>query len=123
MALEAIRRAGALQTPAAVAPLAKVLADGGRELRLAAVQALSEIGSPGALQALERAVEDADRDVRVAAVRVLRRARYRPALPRLEAMVKGKAIRDADLTEKMAVFEAYGSTLRRRRRCRRSTAC
>jgi hypothetical protein len=33
----------------------------------------------------------------------------RSVLPKLEAMVKGKAVRDADLSEKMAVFEAYGS--------------
>ena len=38
-----------------------------------------------------------------------RRARYRPALAKLEAVVKGKAMRDADLTEKMAFFEAYGA--------------
>jgi HEAT repeat protein len=30
-------------------------------------------------------------------------------LARLEAMVKGRAVREADLSEKMAVFEAYGS--------------
>ena len=109
VALEAIRRSGALQTPAAVAPIAKVLAEGDATLRIAAVQALNEIGSPGALQALERAVEDRERDVRVAAIRAIQARAYRPALPRLEAMVKGKAVREADLTEKMAVFEAYGT--------------
>ena len=109
VALEAIKRAGALQTPAAVGPLAKVLADGSSALHLASVQALSEIGSPGALQALERAVDDADRDVRVAALRVLQARSHRPALAKLEGMIRGKAVRDADLTEKMAVFEAYGS--------------
>jgi HEAT repeat protein len=109
VALEAIRRAGALRSPAAVAPVGKVLTDGEPELRAAAVQALLEIGSPSALQSLERALEDADRDVRVAAVRALQSKAYRPALPRLDAIVKGKAIRDADLSEKMAVFEAYGT--------------
>jgi HEAT repeat protein len=109
VALEAIRRAGVLQTPAAVAPIGKVLAEGDASLHLACVQALSEIGSPGALQALERAIEDSDRDVRVAAIRVLQARSYRPALAKLEGMIKGKAARDADLTEKMALFEAYGS--------------
>jgi HEAT repeat protein len=89
--------------------LSKVIADGTRDQRLAAVQALSEIGTPGALQALERAVDDSERDIRIAAVRVLSARAYRPVLPRLDAMVKGKAIRDADRTEKMAVFEAYGT--------------
>jgi HEAT repeat protein len=109
VALEAIKRAGALRSPAGVLPIGKVLADGEPELRGAAVVALTEIGSPSALQSLERAVEDADRDVRVAAVRALQSKAYRPVLPRLDAIVKGKAIRDADLSEKMAVFEAYGT--------------
>jgi HEAT repeat protein len=108
VALEAARRAGALKTPAAVSPLAKALVDGDVPLRVAAVQALGEIGSPGALQSLERALDDAERDVRVAAVRSLSARTYRPMLPKLEAMVKGRAMRDANLTEKMVVFEAYG---------------
>jgi HEAT repeat protein len=109
VALEAAKRAGALKTPAAVAPLSKVLADGDGALRVAAVQALGEIGSPGALQALERGLDDAERDVRIAAVRALSARSYRPVLAKLDAMVKGKAIREANLTEKMAVFEAYGA--------------
>jgi len=108
VALEAAKRAGALKTPAAVAPLTKALADGDLPLRVAAVQALGEIGSPGALQSLERALDDSERDVRVAAVRALSARSYRPVLPKLDAIVKGRALRDANLTEKMAMFEAYG---------------
>jgi HEAT repeat protein len=109
VALEAIKRAGGLRTPAAVGPISKVLENGDAALRSVAVQALAEIGSPSALQALERTVDDRDRDVRVATVRALQSHAYRPALARLEGIVKGRSIRDADLTEKMAVFEAYGS--------------
>jgi hypothetical protein len=109
VALEAAKRAGALKTPAAVAPLAKALQDGDPALRVAAVQALGEIGSPSALQALERGLDDGERDVRVAAVRALSARTYRPVLAKLDAIVKGRAIRDTDLTEKMAVFEAYGA--------------
>ena len=106
---EAIRRAGALKAQAAVLALSKILAEPELARRQLAVQALTEIASPGALQALERAIEDADREVRMTAVRALTSRAYRPALPRLEAAVKGKAIRDADLTEKMCFFEGYGS--------------
>ncbi|MHB0948906.1 MAG: HEAT repeat domain-containing protein, partial [Gemmatimonadaceae bacterium] len=109
VAAEAMRRSGALKTAAAVGPLGKVLGEGAADLRLLAVQALSEIGSPGALQTLERALEDPDRDVRVATSRALSTRGYRAALPRVEAMVKGKMVRDADLTEKMALFELYGA--------------
>jgi HEAT repeat protein len=108
VALEAARRAGALKTPAAVAPLTRALAEGDVPLRVAAVQALGEIGSPGALQSLERGLDDAERDVRVAAVRALSARNYRPVLAKLDAIVKGRPLRDANLTEKMAMFEAYG---------------
>jgi len=109
VALEATRRAGGLKTPAAVAPLARVLADGDAELRVAAVQALTEIGTPGAMQALERGFDDTERDVRVATVRAIQARVHRAALPKLESAVKGRGVRDADLSEKMAVFEAYGT--------------
>lgn len=109
VSLEAIRRAGALRTPAAVAPLGRVLQDGDAAMRLAAVTALAEIGSAGAMQAVEKTVEDPDRDVRVATSRAIAARVHRPALPRLEAMIRGKRVREADLTEKMAHFEAYGA--------------
>ncbi len=106
---EAIRRAGALKAQAAVLSLGKVLAEPDVQRRQIAVLALTEIASAGALQALERAIEDSDREVRITAVRALAAKAYRPVLPRLEAAVKGKAVRDADLTEKMAFFEGYGA--------------
>lgn len=106
---EAIRRAGALKAQAAVLALSKILGEPEVQRRQLAVQALTEIGSPGALQALERAIEDVDRDVRISAVRALTSRNYRPVLARLEGVVKSKALRDADLTEKMAFFEGYGA--------------
>ncbi|HZO20197.1 MAG TPA: HEAT repeat domain-containing protein [Gemmatimonadaceae bacterium] len=109
VAMESARRAGGLKTAAAVAPLGKLLGHEAAKVRLAAVQALSEINSAGALQQLERAVDDEDRDVRVAAVRILGSRGQRGAFAKVEAAVKGRALRDADLTEKMAFFEAYGS--------------
>ncbi len=109
VALEAVRRCGALKLQAGVAPIGRVLPNADPELRLASVQALGEIGSPGALQALEPWVVQGDRDTRIAAVRALTVRNYRPVLGRVESVVKGRAIRDADLTEKVAFFEAYGA--------------
>jgi HEAT repeat protein len=109
VAMEAARRAGGLKTAAAVAPLGKLLTHESSKVRLVAVQALSEIGSTGALQQLERGVDDDERDVRVNAVRVLGSRGHRKALAKVEAAVKGRALRSADLTEKMAFFEAYGA--------------
>ena len=112
VAIEAMRRAGELKTAAAVAPLAKVLQQPNVELRQAAAQSLSEIGSPGALRLLETALNDDDRDVRVAAVRAIGVRGHRAALPRVEEVVQGKSVKGADLTEKMAYFEAYGALAR-----------
>jgi hypothetical protein len=112
VAIEAMRRAGELKTAAAVAPLAKVMQQPLVELRQAAAQALSEIGSAGALRLLETALNDEDRDVRISAVRAIGVRGHRAALPRVETVVQGKSVKGADLTEKMAYFEAYGALAR-----------
>jgi HEAT repeat protein len=106
--LEAIRRAAALKSPAAVPALGKMLTVGESDMRVAAVIALTEIGSAGAMQMLERALLDEDRDVRIVAVRALGARHAKAALPRIEAAIKGKDLRESNLTEKMAFFEAYG---------------
>lgn len=108
VAMEAVRRAGALRTAAAVGALGKVLNEPFRDLRVAAVTALVDIGTPGAMQALEKAIEDSDRDVRIAAIRALAARVHRPALPRVAAVVKSGEIRDADRTERLAMFELFG---------------
>ncbi|HET6760962.1 MAG TPA: HEAT repeat domain-containing protein [Gemmatimonadaceae bacterium] len=105
---EAIRRAAALKSPAAVPALGKMLTVGEADVRVAAVTALTEIGSPGAMQMLERALVDEDREVRIVAVRAIGARNARAALPRIEAAVKGKNLRESNLSEKMAFFEAYG---------------
>src|SRR2546422_1029911 len=62
-----------------------------------------------AMRLLERAIDDGDRDVRIAAVRFLGSRGYRNAATRIESMVTGSKLRNADLTEKMAFFEAFGA--------------
>jgi hypothetical protein len=109
VAKEAVRRAGAVRATAAVSALAKLTTDADVQMRLVAVQALGEIASPGALQFLERTIEDASRDVRVATFRAIAARAHRPALAKVEAAVKGKMAKDANLTEKMALFEAFGT--------------
>ena len=108
IAMEAVRRAGALRTGAAVGALGKALAEPYRELRVAAVTALVDIGTPGAMQALEKAIDDADRDVRITAIRAIAARVHKPALARVTQAVKAKEIRDADRTERLAMFELFG---------------
>ena len=109
VAMEAVRRAGGLRTAAAVPALGKVLVEPYRDLRVAAVTALVEIGTPGAMQALEKALEDVDRDVRVAAIKALSQRAYKPALAKVTSLVKAHQIREADRTERLAMFELYGA--------------
>jgi hypothetical protein len=109
VAREAIRRAGAMRTAAAVPALAEVMQSGAeRPMRAAVVTALTDIGTPGALAAIELALNDPERDIRLAAIRALSARTYRPALARVEAAVKGKPAREADRTERIALFELYG---------------
>lgn len=109
VSLEAVRRAGAMRANAAVPVLAKLLTLTDSAQRQAAVVALGEIASPGALQHLEKAIDDHERDVRVAAAKVFASKTHRPALSRFESAIKSRRLEDADLTERMAFFEAYGS--------------
>jgi HEAT repeat protein len=107
--LEAVKLAGRLRLQQAVPAMAQALGHEEAAIRVAAVQALSDLATPAALQGLERSLDDADRDVRLAAVRVLMQHGHRGALAKVTAAVQGKAVRAADLTEKMAFFEAYGA--------------
>lgn len=105
----ALRIASQLATPAAVPGLARLLRGDDAKLRVEAVAALGEIGSTNALQALERGIDDSDRDVRVATLRALTLRKHMGALPKLAQALRRKEIRVADLGEKMALFEAYGT--------------
>jgi hypothetical protein len=106
---EAVRRAGSLQAQAAVAALGKLLGDPDVKRRTIVTQALASIGSAGAMQALEKTLGDSDRDIRINAMRALALHNHRAAAPRFQAMLKSKEIRDADITEKTAVFEGFGA--------------
>ncbi|HEY7504892.1 MAG TPA: HEAT repeat domain-containing protein [Gemmatimonadales bacterium] len=78
-------------------------------VRLASVQALAQLATPAALALVDKAIEDEDRGVRLAAVRVVGGRGYKGALKRVESVVLGKSVKEMDLTEKMAFFEAYGT--------------
>ena len=109
VALEAVKLAGRLKLQQAVPAMAQALGHEETAIRVAAVQGLSDLATPAALQGLEKALDDADREVRLTAVRVLMQHRHRGALAKVTAAVQGKSAREADLTEKMAFFEAYGA--------------
>jgi HEAT repeat protein len=106
---EAIRRAGAMKTSAAVAALAGTIQHGTPDMRLAGVAALADIGSAGAMQVLERALRDDDRDIRIATVKVLGSRNHHASARAIEAQIKTREFREAPLAEKIAFFDAYGT--------------
>jgi HEAT repeat protein len=107
--LEMVKLAGRLKLAGAPDGMGPLLERGERDLKLAVVEALTTIGSPSATRLLEKAIDDAERDVRITAVKFLGQRGHRNAFPRIEAAVVGNKLKDADLTEKMAFFEAYGA--------------
>jgi hypothetical protein len=109
VAAEAVKRAAASRSEAAVPALSKVLGLGDDRLRIAAVESLSEIATPRALFALERAIEDTNRTVRVAAIKTLTIAAHKGVLARVTELMKAREIRDADRSERLALFELYGT--------------
>ncbi|HST61626.1 MAG TPA: HEAT repeat domain-containing protein [Longimicrobium sp.] len=108
IAAGAARLVGRLRVTEAGPEVSRLLTRPEARLRVAAVEALQELRSPVASGALEGALEDEDREVRVAAARALAVLRWSPAKARLEAALDSRRLRDADLTERIAFFEAYG---------------
>lgn len=104
----AARLLARLRVTAAAVEVAKLLRRPEVVLRVAAVEALQELRAPSAAGALEGALEDAEREVRVAAARALAEIGFTPARSTLEAALDSKRLREADLTERIAFFEAYG---------------
>jgi HEAT repeat protein len=107
--IEMVKLAGRLKLAGAPDGMGRLLESGDRGVKLAVVEALVAIASPSALRLLERAVDDAERDVRIATVKFLGQRGHRNALPRVESAVSGGRLKQADLTEKMTFFEAFGS--------------
>jgi len=107
--LAMVRLAGRLKLAGAADGMEPLLQTTDHSLKLAVVEALTQIASPFAMRLLEKAIDDGDRDVRIAAVRFLGSRGYRNAAGRVETVVTGSKLKNADLTEKMAFFEAFGS--------------
>jgi hypothetical protein len=89
--------------------LGNTVTHGDPAVRLASVQTLAQLATPAALALVDKAIEDGDRGVRLAAVRAVGARGYKGALKRVESVVLGKSVKEMDLTEKMAFFEAYGT--------------
>ena len=108
VAAGAARLAGKMGVADSAPALARLMENPQPLARLAAIEAASELKAAGAATAIQARLEDPDRDVRIASARALGTMRHRHAESTLKRIVTGKAIKQADLTEKLAVFESYG---------------
>lgn len=77
-------------------------------VRAAVVRALGAISTPESMRAMLAMLEDPDPDVRIAAMHGVSSRRYAGALKILQRLVVARDLEDKDLSEKRAVFEAYG---------------
>jgi hypothetical protein len=109
VAAEAVKRAAASRSEAAVPALAKVLGLDDEQLRVVAVDSLIFIATPRAFFALEKALDDSNRGIRLAAVKAFTAAAHKGALQRVTELVTAREIRDTDRTERLALFELYGT--------------
>ena len=104
----AVRLVGMMGMAEAAPKLAGLMVHSDAGVRLALIETAQLLGDVTIADTLIGALSDAERDVRVAAARALATLGIETAAPALEALVTGKEIREADLTEKIAVFESYG---------------
>ena len=104
----AVRLIGRLSMAEAAPKLAGLMAHPDADVRLALVETAELLKEDTTTEALIGALSDAERDIRLAAARTLATLGHEQAAPALKKLVTGKEIREADLTEKIAIFESYG---------------
>jgi HEAT repeat protein len=107
VAAGAARLAGDVQIAEAGPGLAGLLAHADASVRLAAIEAAQSLKASTVAGALVHTLDDPEREVRIAAARALGDLRYEPAVEELGKALAATGIRDADISEKVAFFEAF----------------
>ncbi len=104
----ATRVAGRIQLTEAGTKLSELLSHEDERVQLAAIEAAVNLKASTAAGALEAALQHSDRSIRMASARGLAHLRYKPAERTLRQVITSKQVRQADLSEKIAFFEAFG---------------
>ena len=105
----AVHLVGRMGMAEAAPKLAELMGHPDAAVRLALVETAQLLGEGTTTETLVGALSDAESDVRVAAARALATLGHEGAVPELNVLVTGKEIREAHLTEKIAMFESYGA--------------
>ena len=104
----AVRLVGEMGITDAAPKLAGLISHPDTAVRLALVGAAQLLREVSTTDMLVAALSDEESDVRVTAAEALATLMHEPATPVLKGLVTGKEIRQADITEKIALFESYG---------------
>ncbi len=105
----AVRLAGRMKLAEAGDALARLLENGSKQLRKVVVETAKAVPSSVLAAALQRTLGDEDRELRVATARALGEMKYAPAADQFRQIIEDRSFRDSDVTEKVVLFEAYGS--------------
>ncbi|NNM34186.1 MAG: HEAT repeat domain-containing protein [Gemmatimonadetes bacterium] len=105
---EGVLLIGRLGITKAIPAVGKLMSHSDPRVRLACLEVMVRLKASTLYSHIENALRDRDRGVRIAGAKAARMLRYQPAVGWLEAAVEGRDIRQADLSEKMAIFEAFG---------------
>jgi hypothetical protein len=105
----AARLCGRLALPGAAAGVVRLLERTDPAVRLTAVAALARIRTSIAMEGVLRALGDDDREIRLLAARAIADARYTPGRRWLDQALNSEAVRTADVTERIALYEAFGA--------------
>lgn len=105
----ACQLAGRMGLTQAGGTLGKLMGHAVAAVRLSAVEASVALKSSSAAAGLEQALDDDEREIRIAAAKGLTELRYEPSAPKVKAKLGSRAMKHADITEKIAFFEAYGA--------------
>ena len=104
----AIRLVGEMKIVEAGSALVGLLEHGPRQVRKLVVETAAVVPSSVLAGALGRLLRDEDRELRVTAAKVLGDMEYAPAAEDFRAVIDDRRFRDADVSEKVVIFEAFG---------------
>jgi HEAT repeat protein len=99
---------GKLRIGAGLGAAVRLLTHPDASVRVGAVEAIAGLGAASAGTSLATRLTDPDREVRIAAARALGALSFSPAAPAFEEVIGSRRLKDADRTEKLAIFENYG---------------
>ena len=105
---EGVLLIGRLGITKAIPAVGKLMAHPDPRVRLACLEVMVRLKASTLYSHIEDALRDEDRTVRIAGAKAARMLHYQPAVGWLQVAVEGRQIRQADLSEKMAIFEAFG---------------